>query len=157
MRNKGKALLLVVMAWLLLPATFLRGQAQQPSNESARAVAADTSNIIYVAGAVRSPARFILRRNVHLTEVLGCVGGLLPESNNKVRIFRVDPSTIEMTVIDVELKAIKNHRAEDLILKPYDVVEIVSKKRSYSGHCITADCTSAAMAPLFKLPFRIIK
>ena len=107
---------------------------QQPSGESTqREESSRAPQTIYVVGAVRSPARLEFNRSVRLTEALCCVGGLLPENNNKIRIYRGGLGTKDSTVIYVNLKAIKKRPAENLILQPYDVVEVVGKSR-HGGH-----------------------
>lgn len=63
-----------ILAWLLLTTVQL-AQAQQVSDISTQAVS-NSPSIVVVVGAVSSPAQFELRRNVRLTELLPCVGGL---------------------------------------------------------------------------------
>jgi hypothetical protein len=138
MKNKNRShlsLLLLVGGLVLIATTQSAGAQHQPRHEdSTRETASPrATTVVYVVGAVRSPARLEFSRSVHLTEVLCCVGGLLPESNNKVRVYRIGPGITERTIFFVDLKKIKKLRASDLILQPYDVVEVASKNR-HGGH-----------------------
>lgn len=156
MKNRKAVFLMSLLAMLWLTTTHFT-QAQQPSGESARPTASDAPGpVVFVVGAVRSPARFVFRQTLSLTEVLTCTGGLQPDAKQQIRIFRYNPAKPEdIIVLIIDLKAIKNRHAPDPILQPYDIIEVSRKKPSFNGlDC--SDC-SERLKKLYQLPLRLVK
>lgn len=156
MRKRRALFLISMLAWLLLTAVQFT-QAQQSSNESTLPIVSNVQGIVFVVGAVRSPARFELRRNVSLTELLDCVGGLSPDAKNPIYIYRRRPGDSEAMLIAIDLKAIRNNKADDLAIQPYDIVEVRSKKAKNSGDCFSTLCFKKWLDKLNELPLRSVK
>lgn len=79
---------------------------------------------IYVAGLVVNEGGFYYEPGLTLTRALKLAGG--EKSPEKIRAIiihrwnRAAPSTL----IEIDPKELKNHRVKDLVLKPYDIVEV---------------------------------
>lgn len=78
---------------------------------------------IYVVGNVAQPANLYLREGTTLTRVIAQVGGAKEANEEKLRIYRKKPNQAQ-EVITVNFKAVKQGKAEDPVLQPYDIVEV---------------------------------
>jgi polysaccharide biosynthesis/export protein len=80
---------------------------------------------VYITGAVASPNGVYLREQLTLTRALAMVGGTKKEAKlNDVVIFRQKPGSMDQDVIHVDVAAIKKNEKPDVLLQPYDVVEV---------------------------------
>ena len=89
---------------------------------------------VYITGVVNSPQPVLLREGLTLTKAIGMVGGVRSgdAKSSDVRIYRSKPGSIEPPeVVRVDLDAIKKGKREDVLLQPYDIVE-VPKVSDYS-------------------------
>ena len=79
---------------------------------------------IYVTGNVVQPANLYLRENMTLSRAIAIVGGPKNAKEDKVRIYRQKPGMMKQEVVTVDFKAIKQGKKEDILLQPYDVIEV---------------------------------
>jgi polysaccharide biosynthesis/export protein len=80
---------------------------------------------VYVTGNVLTPGAVMLREELTLSRVLGMVGGTRPDADlSNVVIHRQKPGSQEQELIKVDFAAIKNNRQPDVLLRPYDVVDV---------------------------------
>ncbi len=80
---------------------------------------------VYITGSVVSPQGVYMRDQLTLSLALAMVGGVRKEAKtNDVRIYRQKPGSKEQETIKVDLAAIKKNQAPDILLQPYDVVEV---------------------------------
>jgi polysaccharide export outer membrane protein len=80
----------------------------------------------YVVGNVLRPGPVALK-DEHLTvsRAIAMVGGLMPDTKqDKVRIVRQEASGASSREMFVDLKAIKDRKAEDIALLPNDIIEV---------------------------------
>jgi polysaccharide export outer membrane protein len=78
-----------------------------------------------MTGAVVSPSGIFLREHLTLSRALAMVGGTRKEAkNSEIRIFRQKPGSSEQEIILVDYSAIKKNQKPDVLLMPYDVVEV---------------------------------
>jgi len=83
---------------------------------------------VYVVGSVLAPQGIHLKAKMTLTQAIAIAGGVLRDSNvKKVRIFRNKFDSTPQEII-VDLNLIKKGRGEDLILEPYDIIEVPPKR-----------------------------
>lgn len=83
---------------------------------------------VAVMGSVRRPQEVLLLKGLTLTRALDWAGGTLADSDvRRVKIYR-DNGTKEGEILLVNLKALRDGKEKDLILRPYDVVCVPSKK-----------------------------
>ena len=85
MRKKLPLIVLAIAGFGLSVTASIR--AQQPANSSALADDSNAKSCIVVYGAVRSPARFELRRRVRLAELLALSGGVTERVGLTIQII----------------------------------------------------------------------
>lgn len=80
---------------------------------------------VYITGSVVSPQGVYMRDQLTLSLAIAMVGGVRKEAKTSdVRIYRQKPGSKEQETIKVDLSAIKKNQAPDILLQPYDVVEV---------------------------------
>jgi polysaccharide export outer membrane protein len=80
---------------------------------------------VYVTGSVASPQGIFMRDQLTLSLAVAMVGG--PKDTAKtsdVRIYRQKPGSQEQETIRVDLAAIKKNQKPDVLLQPYDVIDV---------------------------------
>lgn len=82
---------------------------------------------IFITGGVHAPAQIALREEMSLRYAIAQAGGLRKDAQGgKIRIFRRVTGKLEPQVIKVDYNAIKNSKAPDVALMPYDVIDVPS-------------------------------
>jgi polysaccharide export outer membrane protein len=80
---------------------------------------------VYITGSVYSPQGVYIRDQLTLTRALAMVGGVKKEAKTSdVRIYRQKPGSPEQETIRVDLAAIKKNQKPDILMQPYDVVDV---------------------------------
>lgn len=80
---------------------------------------------VYITGSVQSPQGVYIRDQLTLSRALAMVGGVKKEAKTTdVRIYRQKPGSPEQETIRVDLQAIKKNQKPDVLLQPYDVIEV---------------------------------
>ena len=80
---------------------------------------------VYITGSVVSPGSIMMRDNLTLSRALAMVGGTRKEAKvSEVRIFRQIPGSIGQEILKVDFGAIKKNQTADVLLKPYDVIDV---------------------------------
>jgi protein involved in polysaccharide export with SLBB domain len=83
---------------------------------------------VYVVGNVSAPQGIHFETKPTLTQAIAIAGGMLRDSNMKrIRIFRSKSDSTREEII-VDFNAIKKGRAEDVLLQPFDIIEVPSKR-----------------------------
>jgi polysaccharide biosynthesis/export protein len=100
-----------------------------PSLHPGDSVTIPEVGVAYITGRVANPQRINLKESTTVLQAIAIVGGVLPDAMiERVRIIRVSPVGDSITSeIVVDLKAIKKGRAKDVVLQPYDIVEVPGK------------------------------
>jgi len=99
----------------------------------------------YITGSVVSPSGIFLRDQLTLSRALAMVGGARKEAKTSdVRIYRQKVGSTEQEIIHVDYAAIKKNERPDVILMPYDVIE-VSEAGMFSSQRIGPTLLSAVM------------
>ncbi|MBV8859476.1 MAG: polysaccharide biosynthesis/export family protein [Acidobacteria bacterium] len=80
----------------------------------------------YVVGNVLRPGPVLLRdEHLTVTRAIAMVGGRMPDTRKeKVRIIRPNPNGGESQEIPVDIAAIENHKAEDIVVQANDIIEV---------------------------------
>jgi protein involved in polysaccharide export with SLBB domain len=108
---------------------------------------------IYVIGGVTGPRQLSSRSQLTLTRAISSAGGLAKEADGKVLIFRRRIN--ESSVVEADLKKIRDGVEKDPVLEPFDVVDVQRKGREKSKTPPAIDKGSeTARANLF--PLRVI-
>jgi polysaccharide biosynthesis/export protein len=80
---------------------------------------------VYVTGSVFAPAAIFLTDNLTVTRALASVGGVRKEAKTSdVRIYRQKPGAPTQEVIRVDYAAIKKNQKPDILLQPFDTIEV---------------------------------
>jgi polysaccharide export outer membrane protein len=80
---------------------------------------------VYITGFVGQPQPVLLRDGLTLSMAVAMVGGPRPEAKtNDVRILRKKPGSADPEIMRVDLGAIKKKKKPDVLLMPYDVIEV---------------------------------
>lgn len=89
---------------------------------------------VYITGSVVQPQGVYLRDGLTLSRALAQVGGVRKEAKtDKIRIIRSKPNSNEKPeLLAVNYKAIRDQKQPDVLLKPYDIIE-VGEANPFSG------------------------
>ena len=80
---------------------------------------------VFVVGNVREPKSIPLKERITLTTAIAMAGGTLEATkSDQIRIERQRAGGISKDLIVVNLNAIKNRRAEDMVLQAGDIVDV---------------------------------
>lgn len=80
---------------------------------------------VYITGSVNQPQGVYLRDQLTLTRALSMVGGVRKEAKtSEIRIYRQKPGSSEQDTIIADLTAIKKRQKPDVVLEPYDIIEV---------------------------------
>ena len=80
---------------------------------------------VYITGYVTSPQPIMLRDGMTLLKAIATVGGPRPGARPEaIRIYRTKPGATSPEIVTVDFNAIRKNKAEDVLLQPYDVVEV---------------------------------
>jgi polysaccharide export outer membrane protein len=80
---------------------------------------------VYITGSVNNPTGVYLRDKLTLGLALGMVGGPRKEAKlSEVRIWRLKADSTDRELITVDYSAIRKNQKPDVLLQPYDVIEV---------------------------------
>lgn len=116
---------------------------------------------VYITGSVGSPSGIYLKPNLTLSLALAMVGGARKEAKlSGIKIYRRKPGSSDKEIIMADYGAIRKNQQPDILLKPYDVIE-VPEANPFSGSRILGTLTGALTGGLTStlttgIPNRII-
>ena len=86
---------------------------------------------VYITGEVRQPVGLYLKEGgLSLTQAIAMVGGVNREAKVKdIKIYRLKPNSKDRDVISANIDLIKKGEQKDLMLEPYDIVEVNKSKK----------------------------
>ena len=117
-------------------------------------VAEADSNMVYVVGDVEHGGGFTLggRQSVSVLMALSLAGGLGRTAKpEKARIIRAIPGEPKPQEIAVNLKQVLNGKAEDLSLRPQDVLVVpTSGHKTFTTYSVPAMVAAAAYAAIYR-------
>jgi polysaccharide export outer membrane protein len=80
---------------------------------------------VYITGSVVSPGSIMLRDKLTLSRALATVGGTRKEAKvSEITIYRQIPDSTDQKILKVDLAAIKKNQTPDVLLEPYDVIDV---------------------------------
>ncbi len=110
---------------------------------------------IYVIGGVASPKQISSRNQMTLTRAIAGAGGMTKNADaRKITIYRRETGGTK--IIEADLEAIKSAKAEDVILKPFDIIEVEQDGRSKSKFPPILKVVEANEKNAANFPLRII-
>jgi len=90
-------------------------------------ITASAKYYVTVEGEVVRPGRYPLEEETTISTAVIAAGGLTRFAKNDVRVRRVNPETGKTEILEVDLKAIRNGKETDLVLRPNDVITVPRK------------------------------
>jgi polysaccharide export outer membrane protein len=87
-------------------------------------VTASPKFYVTVDGEVNRPGRYAIEADLTVTGVVSLAGGLTRFGSSTVKVRRNDPQTGKVSVIEVDLKDVRNGKKPDLPLLPNDVISV---------------------------------
>ena len=81
-------------------------------------------SFVTVDGEVNRPGRYAIEADLTVTGAVSLAGGLTRFGSGSVKLRRTDPETGKITMLDVDLKDVRNGKKPDVPLLPNDVVSV---------------------------------
>ncbi len=102
---------------------------------------------VYITGEVLAPQGIYLKEDgLSLTEAIAKIGGVRREAKTKdIKIYRLKADSKDREIIAVNYDLIKKGEQKDIMLEPYDIVEVDKSKKSI-GQTILEIVTGAGRA-----------
>jgi polysaccharide export outer membrane protein len=108
---------------------------------------------VYVIGNVLKPTSIPLREKITISRAIAIAGGTMPDTKtDKIRIVRQDSGSSKTELI-VDLKAIDRRQAEDIVLRPGDIVDVPAS----GGKRFLRGILSAIAPAVANTPVRVIR
>jgi protein involved in polysaccharide export with SLBB domain len=80
---------------------------------------------VYVTGEVRQPTGLRIREGgLSLTQAIAMVGGTVVPKTKNINIYRLKDNSQERELLAVDYEAIKKGKVKDMMLQPFDIVEV---------------------------------
>ncbi|MGI9034762.1 MAG: polysaccharide biosynthesis/export family protein [Pyrinomonadaceae bacterium] len=113
------------------------------------------SKPIYVTGGVVSPKQINTHSEINVSRAIAAAGGLAKNADPKnVTVFRVENR--ETKAIEIDLNKIKAGEAQDLILQPFDVVDVAERGKEKNKYAPLVNAAETETKKSQNLPLRII-
>ena len=95
-------------------------------------VVLEKASPIYITGEIVTPQGVRLpEEGLSLSQALAMVGGVRREAKTKdIKIYRVKPDSKDREIIAANYDLIKKGEQKDVLLKPYDIIEVDKAKKS---------------------------
>ncbi len=87
-------------------------------------VTASAKYFVTVDGEVNRPGRYAIEADLTVTGAVSLAGGLTRFGSNTVKVRRTDQQSGRVTLVEVDLKDVRNGRSPDLPLQPNDVISV---------------------------------
>ncbi|MBC7901151.1 MAG: hypothetical protein H7070_13990 [Saprospiraceae bacterium] len=142
--------------WLITIKDLLTGKREaNPQILSGDIVTVLEAPPIYLIGGVNVPKKISSRSQITLSRAVASAGGVAKGGiEESVTIFRREGS--ESSIIRADLTKIKENKAEDPILRAFDIVEVGEKGRQNRKFPPAVDTRGHNTRDLAKLPLRIV-
>jgi polysaccharide export outer membrane protein len=79
---------------------------------------------VTVDGEVNKAGRYAIEADLTVTGAISLAGGLTRFGSNGVKVRRTDPETGKVTILEVDLKDVRNGKKPDVPLLPNDVISV---------------------------------
>jgi len=82
---------------------------------------------VTVDGEVNRPGRYAIEADLTVTGAISLAGGLTRFGSNGVKVRRTDPREGKVTIVEVDLKDVRNGKKPDVPLLPNDVISVTRR------------------------------
>ncbi len=79
---------------------------------------------VTVDGEVNKPGRYAIEADLTVTGAVSLAGGLTRFGSSGVKVRRTDPQDGKVTILEVDLKDVRNGKKPDVPLRPNDVISV---------------------------------
>jgi polysaccharide export outer membrane protein len=79
---------------------------------------------VTVDGEVTRPGRYAIEADLTVTGAISLAGGLTRFGSSSVKVRHTDPATGKATIVEVDLKDVRNGKKPDVPLQPNDVLSV---------------------------------
>jgi polysaccharide export outer membrane protein len=79
---------------------------------------------VTVDGEVNKPGRYAIEADLTVTGAVSLAGGLTRFGSNNAKLRRTDPQTGRVSILEVDLKDVRNGKKPDVPLLPNDVISV---------------------------------
>jgi polysaccharide biosynthesis/export protein len=79
---------------------------------------------VTVDGEVNKPGRYAIESDLTVTGAVSLAGGLTRFGSSGVKVRRIDPQSAKVSIIEVDLKDVRNGKKPDVPLLPNDVISV---------------------------------
>ena len=95
-------------------------------------IVVEKSSPVYITGEVMQPQGVRLAEGgLPLTQAIAMVGGVRREAKTKdIKIYRLKDNSKDREIISVNYDLIKKGEQKDVMLQPYDIIEVDKSKKS---------------------------
>jgi len=87
-------------------------------------ITAFPKSFVTVDGEVNRPGRYAIESDLTVTGAISLAGGFTRFGSNGVKLRRTDPRDGKVTIIEVDLKDVRNGKKPDVPLLPNDVISV---------------------------------
>jgi polysaccharide export outer membrane protein len=87
-------------------------------------ITASPKYYVTVDGEVNKPSRYAIESDLTVTGAISLAGGLTRFGSGTVKLRRTDPETGKITLVEVNLKDVRNGKKPDPRLQPNDVISV---------------------------------
>jgi protein involved in polysaccharide export with SLBB domain len=81
-------------------------------------------SFVTVDGEVNRPGRYAIEADLTVTGAISLAGGLTRFGSSGVKVRRTDPRDGKVTILEVDLKDVRNGKKPDVPLLPNDVISV---------------------------------
>ena len=108
---------------------------------------------VYVIGNVYTPKTLPLKEPMTVSRAIAMAGGPLQDSKtSRIKVLRQEPGSAARTELYVDLGAVAKKRAEDLPLRPNDIIEVPTS----AGKSLLRSLLGSVAPSIAQLPVRVI-
>jgi polysaccharide export outer membrane protein len=115
---------------------------------------------VYITGEVNSPQGIFLKEGgLSLAEAIAKIGGIRREAKTKdIKIYRLKANSKDREIISVNYDLIRKGTQKDVMLEPYDIVEVDKAKKSIGQTLleIVAGAGRTALGGFGQLPTKVL-
>jgi polysaccharide export outer membrane protein len=87
-------------------------------------ITASSKSFVTVDGEVTKPGRYAIEADLTVTGAVSLAGGFTRFGSSDVKVRRTDPQTGKVSIIEVDIKDVRNGKKPDVPLLPNDVVSV---------------------------------
>jgi polysaccharide biosynthesis/export protein len=109
---------------------------------------------VFLVGGIMRPGAIPMKQALRLSEAIGMAGGFFTDvAKNKIRVSRQIAGSTQRETLTIDFDAIEKKKAEDLILRASDVIEVPSSAMKGIGRSLLGLIAPTAG----QLPLRVIR